>query len=84
MIHAEILNAETFSGQQLILGLELSLVIAGAGYGGRSLSFSGAVGAVLIGTTIFGFLPAVPEGNRTPHPSLSHHHPLYPWLALDG
>ncbi|MBI3942634.1 MAG: DUF92 domain-containing protein [Chloroflexi bacterium] len=44
-----------FSGQQLILGLGLSLVIAAAGYRGQSLSSSGALGAVLIGTTIFGF-----------------------------
>lgn len=37
------------------LGLILSLVIGGVGYWRRSLSLSGVFGAVIVGTTIFGF-----------------------------
>lgn len=40
---------------QLGLGLILSLVIGGVGYWRRSLSLSGVFGAVIVGTTIFGF-----------------------------
>lgn len=39
----------------LILGLTLSVVIGALGYWGRTLSPSGALGAVLVGTATFGF-----------------------------
>ena len=42
-------------GVQLALGLILSLAIGGLAYGRRSLSASGMLGAVLVGTLIFGF-----------------------------
>jgi uncharacterized protein (TIGR00297 family) len=38
----------------LLLGLLLSLAVGGLGYWRRSLSASGALGAVLVGTTVFG------------------------------
>ena len=40
---------------QLLLGLTLSAVIGGLGYWRRALTASGVVGAVLVGTMIFGF-----------------------------
>ena len=40
---------------QLLLGLVLSAVMGGLGYWRRSLTVSGVVGAVLVGTLIFGF-----------------------------
>lgn len=40
---------------RLGLGLVLSLAIGGIGYWRRSLSLSGLLGAVIVGTTIFGF-----------------------------
>jgi uncharacterized protein (TIGR00297 family) len=42
-------------GSRLIVGLALSVAISGLAYWRRSLSATGALGAVLIGTTIFGF-----------------------------
>jgi uncharacterized protein (TIGR00297 family) len=39
---------------RLLLGLVMSLAIGGLGYSRRSLSASGALGAVLVGTTVFG------------------------------
>jgi uncharacterized protein (TIGR00297 family) len=42
-------------GGRLILGLALSLAIGGVAYWRRALSRSGMLGAVLIGTIIFGF-----------------------------
>ena len=39
---------------RLLLGLLLSLAVGGLGYWRRSLSASGALGAVLLGTTVFG------------------------------
>lgn len=40
---------------QLLLGLVLSTLLGGLGYWRRSLSISGVVGAILVGTLIFGF-----------------------------
>jgi uncharacterized protein (TIGR00297 family) len=40
---------------QLLLGLVLSTLMGGLGYWRRSLSISGVVGAILVGTLIFGF-----------------------------
>jgi uncharacterized protein (TIGR00297 family) len=40
---------------QLVLGLILSLMMAGLGYWRRALSPSGVAGAVVVGTLIFGF-----------------------------
>jgi uncharacterized protein (TIGR00297 family) len=40
---------------QLALGFVLSVLIGGLGYWRRSLTLSGVVGAVLVGTLIFGF-----------------------------
>lgn len=40
---------------QLLLGLVLSAAMGGLGYWRRSLTVSGVVGAVLVGTLIFGF-----------------------------
>jgi uncharacterized protein (TIGR00297 family) len=42
-------------GNQLIVGLALSLATGGLAYWRRALTASGVLGAVLIGTTIFGF-----------------------------
>ena len=42
-------------GSRLIVGFALSLAIGGLAYWRRSLSASGVLGAVLVGTTIFGF-----------------------------
>jgi uncharacterized protein (TIGR00297 family) len=42
-------------GSRLVVGLALSLAIGGLAYWRRSLSASGVVGAVLVGTAIFGF-----------------------------
>ena len=42
-------------GSRLIVGFALSLAIGGLAYWRRSLSASGVLGAVLIGTAIFGF-----------------------------
>jgi len=42
-------------GSRLIVGFALSLAIGGLAYWRRSLSATGALGAVVIGTTIFGF-----------------------------
>jgi len=39
---------------RLLLALLLSLAVGGLGYWRRSLSASGALGAVLLGTTVFG------------------------------
>jgi uncharacterized protein (TIGR00297 family) len=41
--------------RQLIIGLALSLAIGGLAYWRRALSRSGVLGAVLVGTAIFGF-----------------------------
>ena len=50
------MNAFTpdFSWVQLAAGLGLAILIAGAAYAVRSLSLSGAIAAVLLGTAIFG------------------------------
>jgi uncharacterized protein (TIGR00297 family) len=40
--------------QRLVVGLVLSLLIGGLGYWRRSLSVSGLLGAVLVGTLVFG------------------------------
>jgi uncharacterized protein (TIGR00297 family) len=40
---------------QLLLGLVLSTLVGGLGYWRRSLTLSGVVGAILVGTLIFGF-----------------------------
>jgi uncharacterized protein (TIGR00297 family) len=40
---------------RLLLGLTLSLAVGGLGYWRRSLSAGGVLGAVLVGTTVFGF-----------------------------
>ena len=40
---------------QLLLGLVLSALVGGLGYWRRSLTISGVVGAILVGTLIFGF-----------------------------
>jgi uncharacterized protein (TIGR00297 family) len=40
---------------QLLLGLVLSALLGGLGYWRRSLTISGVVGAILVGTLIFGF-----------------------------
>ena len=45
----------TLTVEQLILGVAFSIVIAVVAYRREALSSSGAVGAVLVGTTIFGF-----------------------------
>ena len=39
---------------RVVLGLALSAVIGGLGYWRRSLSGSGVLGAILVGTVIFG------------------------------
>jgi len=41
--------------EQILLGLFLSALMGGLGYWRRSLTASGAVGAILVGTLIFGF-----------------------------
>lgn len=41
--------------EQILLGLFLSALMGGVGYWRRSLSASGVVGAILVGTLIFGF-----------------------------
>lgn len=48
-------TAMPLDGSRLLLGLALSLLIALAGYRRRALSRSGVVGALLVGTSIFGF-----------------------------
>ena len=50
------MNAFTvhFSWVQLAAGLALAVLIAGAAYTARSLSFSGAIAAALLGTAVFG------------------------------
>lgn len=40
---------------QLLLGLLLSAVVGGLGYWRKALTASGLVGAILVGTPIFGF-----------------------------
>lgn len=48
-------TAMAFDGSRLLLGLAFSLFIALAGYRRRALSRSGVAGALLVGTSIFGF-----------------------------
>jgi uncharacterized protein (TIGR00297 family) len=41
--------------QQVVIGLFLSALIGGLGYWRRSLSLSGVIGAIIVGTLVFGF-----------------------------
>jgi uncharacterized membrane protein len=40
---------------QIVLGLVLSALMGGLGYWRKALTVSGLIGAVLVGTLIFGF-----------------------------
>lgn len=44
----------SIEGLQLVLGAGLALLVAGGGYAARSLTAGGAVGAVVVGTAVFG------------------------------
>ncbi len=46
--------SSTFTPQLLALGLALATVVAGGGFAAGALSRSGAVGALLVGTAVFG------------------------------